>query len=116
MTEHEPSLINLVTPAKKEGVLVHKGEKVVFDDSQYSEDELSRPGSTSHFKKKLSFDSKPVVNLVTPEKRPEKRFFDSESELKEEEVETPEKKLEISFFDSESELEEEEADAMKDIG
>ena len=115
MTEHEPSLINLVTPEKKEGVLVHKGEKVVFDDSQYS-DELSRLGSTSHFKKKLSFDSKPVVNLVTPEKKPEKRFFDSESELEEEEVETPEKKSEISFFDSESELEEEEVDAMKDIG
>ena len=54
MTEQEPSLVS--------------------DDSQYSdsEDELSRLGSTSHFKKKLSFDSKPIVNLVTLEKKRKK--------------------------------------------
>jgi len=68
-------------------------EKVVFNGRE----EFS---STAHLKRKLSIDSQPVVNLVTPGKKPGKRSFDSESES-----------------DSESELEEEEeVDAMKDIG
>lgn len=104
-----------MTPEKKEGVvsvLVRKRQKLVVNDSPDSEEELSTLASKAHLKRKLSFDNEPeshlpVMNLVTPEKKPGP---------------TSSSKLEETFFDSESEsgselgLEKEEVDAMKDIG
>lgn len=92
-----PPLINLVTPEKKEGILVCKRQEVVIDDSTDSEEEFI---TTARLKRKISFDSQPVANLVTNGKKLEKRFLDSES---------------TSNSETDPELEK-EVDLMKDIG